>query len=80
MYSWLVPLKIVSNVSRFKLAHNLNRVLTDLNRGLNSLNSISDFEITSCSKNLPLSYKAIMFGELSRCMWDYFMLYHYKQY
>jgi len=37
----LVPLKIVSNVSRFKLALNLNRVLADLNRGSNSLNSIS---------------------------------------
>ena len=43
-YGWLVPLKvkIVSNVSRFKLALNLNRVLADLNRGSNSLNSISD--------------------------------------
>jgi len=38
----LVPLKIVSNVSRFKPALNLNRVLADLNRGSNSLNSISD--------------------------------------
>ena len=37
------PLKFVSNVSRFKPALNLNRVLADLNRGLNSLNSISDF-------------------------------------
>ena len=42
--SWLVPLKIVSNVSRFKPALNLNRVLADLNRGLNSLNSISGFK------------------------------------
>ena len=39
--NWLVPLKIVSNVSRFKPALNLNRVLADLNRGSNSLNSIS---------------------------------------
>ena len=39
--SRLVPLKIVSNVSRFKPALNLNRVLADLNRGSNSLNSIS---------------------------------------
>ena len=37
----LVPLKIVSNVSRFKPALNLNRVLADLNGGLNSLNSTS---------------------------------------
>jgi len=37
----LVPLKIVSNVSRFKPALNLNRVLADLNCGSNSLNSIS---------------------------------------
>ena len=37
----MVPLKIVSNVSRFKPALNLNRVLADLNRGSNSLNSIS---------------------------------------
>ena len=38
----MVPLKIVSNVSRFKPALNLNRVLADLNRGSNSLNSRSD--------------------------------------
>ena len=38
----MVPLKIVLNVSRFKPALNLNRVLADLNRGSNSLNSISD--------------------------------------
>jgi len=37
----LVPLKIVSNVTRFKPALNLNRVLADLNPGSNSLNSIS---------------------------------------
>ena len=37
----MVPLKIVSNVSRFKPALNLNRVLADLNHGSNSLNSIS---------------------------------------
>ena len=37
----MVPLKIVLNVSRFKPALNLNRVLADLNRGSNSLNSIS---------------------------------------
>ena len=37
----MVPLKIVSNVSRIKPALNLNRVLADLNRrGSNSLNSI----------------------------------------
>ena len=34
-------LKIVSNVSRFKPALNLNRVLADLSRDLNSLNSAS---------------------------------------
>jgi len=32
----------ISNVSRFKPALDLNRVLADLNRGSNSLNSISD--------------------------------------
>ena len=37
----LVPLKIVSNVSRFRPALNLNLFLADLNRGSNSLNSIS---------------------------------------
>ena len=37
----MVPLKIVSNSSRFKPALNLNRVLEDLNRGSGSLNSIS---------------------------------------
>ena len=37
----MVALKIVSNVSRFKPALNLYRVLADLNRGSNSLNSIS---------------------------------------
>ena len=35
--------QIVSNVSRFKPALNLNWVLADLNRGSNSLNSISGF-------------------------------------
>ena len=35
----MVPLKIVSNVSRFKPTLNLNQVLADLNRGSNSLNS-----------------------------------------
>ena len=34
-------LKIVSNVSRFKPALNLNRVLVDLSRDINSLNSVS---------------------------------------
>ena len=38
----VVPLKIVSNVSRSKPALNLKRGLADLNRGSNSLNSISD--------------------------------------
>ena len=37
-YGWF---QMVSNVSRFKPALNLNRVLADLNRGSNSLNSIS---------------------------------------
>ena len=40
-YGWF-HLKFVSNVSRFKPALHLNQVLADLNRGLNSLNSISD--------------------------------------
>ena len=40
-FKWLVPLKIVSNVSRDMPALNLNRGLADLNRGSNSLNSIS---------------------------------------
>ena len=43
----MVPLKIVSNVSRFKPALILNRVLADLNRGSNSLNSISDCHLSS---------------------------------
>ena len=38
----MVSLKIVLNVSRFKPALNLNRVLADLSRDLNSLNSASD--------------------------------------
>ena len=38
-------LKIVSNVSRFKPALNLNRGLADLSRDLNSLNSASDLVI-----------------------------------
>ena len=45
----MVPLKIVSNVSRFKPALNLIRVLADLNRGSNSLNSISESLISSNS-------------------------------
>ena len=41
-YGWF-PLKLYQmfKESRFKTALNLNRVLADLNRGLNSLNSIS---------------------------------------
>ena len=35
--TWLVSLKIVSSVSRFKSALNLNRFLTVQRRGLNSL-------------------------------------------
>ena len=42
----MVSLKIVSNVTRFKPALNLNRVLADLNRGSNSLNSISEHTIS----------------------------------
>ena len=38
----MVPLKIASNVSRFKPALNLNWVLADLSRGSNSLISDSD--------------------------------------
>ena len=47
----MVPLKIVSNVSRFKPALHLNRVLADLNRGLNSLNSISGYKDTRIKKS-----------------------------
>ena len=50
----MVPLKIVSNVSRFKPALNLSRVLADLNRGLNSLNSIS-----VRSNNISLKYQRV---------------------
>ena len=53
----MVPLKIVLNVSRFKPARNLNRVLADLNRGSNSLNSISD--LVESSTVDPLSNTAI---------------------
>ena len=35
---WLVPLKIVFNVSRFKPALNWSRFLADLRRDINSLN------------------------------------------
>ena len=56
----LVPLKILSNVSRFKPALNLNRVLADLNRGSNSLNSISAeillFSIEVCRQNNLRNY------------------------
>ena len=48
----MVTLKIVSNVSRFKPAHNLNRVLADLNRGSNSLNSISGLQDVWTKKSL----------------------------
>ena len=37
----MVSIEIVSNVSRFKPALNLNRVLADLSRDLNSLNPAS---------------------------------------
>ena len=42
--------QIVSNVSRFKPALNLNWVLADLNRGSNSLNSISGPSISERTK------------------------------
>ena len=38
---WLVPLKIVLNVSRFKPALNWNRFLADMGHDSNSLNSDS---------------------------------------
>ena len=41
---WFVPLKIVLNVSRFKLLLNLNQFLADLRRGSNSV--ISDLVFT----------------------------------
>ena len=44
----MVALKNVSNVSRFYPALKLNRGLADLNRGSNSLNSISDYLIYLC--------------------------------
>ena len=47
---WLVLLKIVLNFSRFKPAFNWNRVLADLSRGLNSLNS--DTELIKLDKFL----------------------------
>ena len=43
----MAPLKIVSNVSRFKPALHLNRVLANLNGGLNFLNSISGLRISN---------------------------------
>ena len=39
----LFPLEFVLNVLRFKPALNLNRILRDLRRGLNSLNSDTDY-------------------------------------
>jgi len=70
----LVPLKSVSNVSRFKPALNLNRVLADLNRGSNSLNSISvnilNFGSKRQSKNsindLQLNYLNLYLFTLKR--------------
>ena len=55
----MVPFKIVSNVSRFKPALNLNRGLADLNRGSNSLNSISGLKISFQSEihlNLKIGF------------------------
>ena len=43
----MIPLKIVFNVSRFKLALNWNRFLAQLRHGLNSLNSDSDHLLDS---------------------------------
>ena len=55
----MVPLKIVSNVSRFKPALNLNRVLADLIRDSNSLNSASDQGIFVSGDGLLLSVSAL---------------------
>ena len=53
----MVPLKIVSNVSRCKPALDLNRVVADLNRGSNSLNSISDhWFFTSLDSKIAWSF------------------------
>ena len=52
----VVSLKIVSNVSRFKPALNLNRVLVDLSRDLNSLNSASVYTKLSWQDGLRSIY------------------------
>ena len=54
----MVPLKIVSNVSRFKPALNLNRVLADLNRGSNSLNSATGYPKIPSAKSLHFWFTA----------------------
>jgi len=56
----LVPLKIVSIVSRFNPALDLNRVLADLNRGSNSLNSISGYFITKLLHNCIKGVKYVI--------------------
>ena len=67
----MVPLKIVSNVSRFKPALNLNRVLADLNRGSNSLNSISgltfqSFQSTAAFEQWLKVFKSCFFFKLKQ--------------
>ena len=53
----MVPLKIVSNVSRFKPELNLNRVLADLSRGSNSLNSASGYQnCVQCTFDMALDF------------------------
>ena len=56
----MVPLKIVSNVSRFKPTLNLNR-------GLNSLNSISDFINVLGTPGFVLVLDVLGPGEGSKC-------------
>ena len=56
---WLVPLKIVFNVSRFKPALNWNLFLADLRRGSNSLNSDSVWSNFITLKSLLFSQNQI---------------------
>jgi len=61
----VVSLKIVSNVSRSKSALNLNRVLADLSRDLNSLNLASGLMfkgIVKCKRNLKWPF-------IQKCLW-----------
>ena len=72
---WLVPLKIVFNVLRFKPVLNWNRFLADLRRGSKSLNSDSVSTYNANQPfNQPISTQSVDF----RIIFSVYVTYHFQ--